>query len=210
MMEYNEKQVAIMEKAEKLFAEKGFAGTSVRDIADEAGVNLAMISYYFGSKEKLLENIFRFRGENITLQLETMLQNKIMTSLEKVDQMIDRYVERIMDQQSFYKIMMREQIAKNYGPMHKQIRQLITKNQELIRQLIEEGQMKGEFKKNIDVPLMMAVLIGTTGHMISTQHFYRELNGMQSMTNEKFQAHLRKKLTYHLKSLFKAVLTYEE
>ena len=34
-MEFNEKQIQIMEAAEKLFAEKGFAGTSVRDIADE-------------------------------------------------------------------------------------------------------------------------------------------------------------------------------
>ena len=43
-MEFNEKQVLIMESAEKLFAEKGFAGTSVRDISEEANVNLAMIS----------------------------------------------------------------------------------------------------------------------------------------------------------------------
>ena len=44
-----------MEAAEELFAEKGFSGTSVRDIADAADVNVAMISYYFGSKEKMLE-----------------------------------------------------------------------------------------------------------------------------------------------------------
>ncbi|HNO01068.1 MAG TPA: TetR family transcriptional regulator, partial [Chitinophagaceae bacterium] len=43
-----------MKKAEKLFAEKGYNGTSVRDIAEKAGINLAMVSYYFGSKEKLL------------------------------------------------------------------------------------------------------------------------------------------------------------
>ena len=43
-MEYNEKQIQIMEAAEELFAEQGFAGTSVRDIAEKAGVNLAMIS----------------------------------------------------------------------------------------------------------------------------------------------------------------------
>ena len=62
-MEYSEKQVQIMEAAEKLFAEKGFNGTSVRDIAETADVNLAMISYYFGSKDKLLEAMFTYRGE---------------------------------------------------------------------------------------------------------------------------------------------------
>ena len=57
-MEYNAKQMQIINVAEKLFAEKGFAATSVRDIANEADVNVSMISYYFGSKEKLAEALF--------------------------------------------------------------------------------------------------------------------------------------------------------
>ena len=61
-MDYSEKQVQIMEIAETLFAEKGFNGTSVRDIAEKAHVNLAMVSYYFGSKDKLLEALFSYRG----------------------------------------------------------------------------------------------------------------------------------------------------
>jgi AcrR family transcriptional regulator len=54
-MEFTDKQIQIIDIAERLFAERGFDGTSVRDIADEAGINVAMISYYFGSKEKLME-----------------------------------------------------------------------------------------------------------------------------------------------------------
>ena len=49
-----------MEAAETLFAAKGFNGTSVLDISETAGVNLAMISYYFGSKKKLFEAMFVF------------------------------------------------------------------------------------------------------------------------------------------------------
>ena len=52
MTEFNEKQLEILQVAEQLFAEEGFDGTSVRDIAKKANVNIAMISYYFGSKEK--------------------------------------------------------------------------------------------------------------------------------------------------------------
>ena len=60
------------------------------------------------------------------------------------------------------------------------------------------------------MPLMMATLIGTTSHLVTTQHYYRELNNLQSMPDEEFQNHLKKKLSHHLKSLFKAILTYEE
>ena len=209
-MEYSEKQVQIMEAAEKLFAEKGFDGTSVRDIAEEAGVNLAMISYYFGSKEKLMENLFKYRGEFIKLQLESMLQNKELDSLEKMYSLIDQYIDKIMKQQCFHRIMAREQMVNSTRSyIQTDIYRFKKENQELISRLIQEGQKKGEFKKNIDVPLMMATLIGTASSLVTTQHYYREINNLQSLPDEEFQKHIKKKLSHHLKSLFKAILTYE-
>lgn len=50
-MDYNQKQVQIFEVAERLFAENGYDGTSIRSIAKQADINIAMISYYFGLKE---------------------------------------------------------------------------------------------------------------------------------------------------------------
>ena len=44
-MELNEKQIKILEVAEKMFAENGYDGTSIRAIAKEADINIAMISY---------------------------------------------------------------------------------------------------------------------------------------------------------------------
>ncbi len=49
----------ILECAERLFATKGYDAASIRDITNEAGVNLASIHYYFGSKEKLLEELLK-------------------------------------------------------------------------------------------------------------------------------------------------------
>lgn len=46
-----------MESAERLFAERGYAGTSLRQIIAEAHVNLAAIHYHFGSKEELLDQL---------------------------------------------------------------------------------------------------------------------------------------------------------
>lgn len=47
----------ILETAVKLFAKKGFAGVGMRELAEDAGVNLAMINYFFGSKKDLLKVI---------------------------------------------------------------------------------------------------------------------------------------------------------
>jgi len=209
-MEYNDKQVQIMETAEILFAEKGFNGTSVRDIAEKANVNLAMISYYFGSKDKLLEALFGYRGEIYKMKLESMIGNNEMTSLEKMNTLIDHYIDKIMQQQCFSRIMVREQVLNHTGNTAELIFQMKKRNQELISKLIHQGQKRGEFKKSIDIPLMMATLIGTANHLIATQHYYKELNNLQSMSDEDFQKHLKKKLSQHLKKLFKAILTNDE
>jgi len=206
---YSEKQILIMEAAEELFAEKGFDATPVRDVAKKAGVNLAMISYYFGSKEKMMESLFKYRGEFIKLQLENMLQNKEMTSLQKVYTLIDNHIDRTMNQQCFYKIMAREQMVHLKGATTRIIQELKKTNQDLVRQLIAEGQKRGEFKRSIDVPLMMATLIGTTNHLVTTQHYYRKLNNLEALSDEEFQKHITKKLSNHLKSLFKAALIYD-
>lgn len=208
-MEYNEKQLQIMEASEALFADQGFNGTSVRDISEKANVNLAMVSYYFGSKEKLLEAIFQYRGEIAKLKLESIIQKPGLSSLDKVNLLIDHYIDKVMNQQCFYRIMAREQVLNATGPIAELILQMKRRNHDLISKLVQEGQKKGEFKKNIDVPLMITTMIGTANHLITSKHYYKELSNLQSLSEEEYQKHLRKKLSQHLKQLFKIILTHE-
>ncbi len=208
-MEYNEKQIQIMEAAEELFAEQGFAGTSVRDIAEKAGVNLAMISYYFGSKEKLMEAMFDYRGQYMQLQLQSLLQTKELSPMQKFEKLIDEYIDRITKKQCFHQIMVREQMANREGPIARQIFQLKQSNQALIGQLIQEGQKKGDFKKNVDASFLMMTLVGTTSQLMTAQHYYREANNLQSLSGEEFDKHIKKKLSNYLKTIFKAILTHE-
>ena len=51
----------ILDVAERLFADRGFHATPLRDITSEAGVNLASVNYHFGSKEALLEAVLERR-----------------------------------------------------------------------------------------------------------------------------------------------------
>lgn len=56
----------ILDTAERLFAGAGYAATSFRDIASEAQVNPALISYYFGSKRALFDAVYKRRGKELT------------------------------------------------------------------------------------------------------------------------------------------------
>jgi AcrR family transcriptional regulator len=198
-----------MEAAEKLFAEQGFDGTSVRDIAEAAQVNLAMISYYFGSKEKLMEAMFHHKGSDFKIQMENILQNKNLSPIQKVEKLIDDYIERIFRKQCFHKILTREQLTNSSSAIVEQIYQLKQRNYSLIKQLIQEGQKAGDFKKNIDISFLMMTLTGTTSQLVNTQFYYRKINNLVSMPGEEFEKLIKKKLSNYLKNVFKAILTYE-
>ena len=208
-MDYSEKQAQIMETAEQLFADQGFNGTSVRDIAEKAGVNLAMISYYFGSKEKLLEAIFDNRGKKAKLTLEDIVQKPGHTSLQKVYLLIDHYIEKIMNQQCFHRILAREQVLNNTDAISKLILEMKKRNLEIIRRLIEEGQKNGEFRKNVNIPLMVSTMVGTASNVVTSKFYYRELSNLQHLSDDEYQQYIRKQLSQHLKSLFKIMLTDE-
>ncbi|SQA78847.1 Rut operon repressor [Capnocytophaga ochracea] len=82
--------------ARKVFHQKGFAGTRTRDIAEEAGINHAMLNYYFRSKEKLFEMVMMetmaqfFKGVNL------MLNDESTSLYEKIDLIVSNYVDLLL------------------------------------------------------------------------------------------------------------------
>ena len=104
MSDFNDKQIQILQVAEELFAAKGFDGTSIREIAKKANINIAMVSYYFGSKEKLLEALIIFRTSDLKMQLENLYIEEL-APMEKVEKLIDLYIKRLNQNRHMYKIL---------------------------------------------------------------------------------------------------------
>lgn len=81
--------------ARTVFHKKGFAATRTRDIAEEAGINLALLNYYFRSKEKLF-NMIMFETLFNFMQNMAMVLNDDKSSLEqKVTTITSNYIDLI-------------------------------------------------------------------------------------------------------------------
>jgi AcrR family transcriptional regulator len=77
----------ILGAAESLFAQRGFDGASLRQLTTAAGVNLAAVNYHFGSKEKLVEQIFRRRLDalnNSRLEALALIAGHTDTTIDDV------------------------------------------------------------------------------------------------------------------------------
>lgn len=82
-------ELKIKEAARRIFLEKGFAGCSSRDIASEAGVNVALVNYYFRSKTKLFELIFHDEFENFFSSMIIAFSNPKLSLKEKLEIFIE-------------------------------------------------------------------------------------------------------------------------
>ncbi|MBF0675959.1 TetR/AcrR family transcriptional regulator [Pseudomonas sp.] len=86
----------ILDAAEQLFAEKGFAETSLRLITSKAGVNLAAVNYHFGSKKALIQAVFsRFLGP-FSASLERELDRRQAKPEHKAT--LEELLEMLLDQ----------------------------------------------------------------------------------------------------------------
>lgn len=203
------KQKQLLDTAEMLFSRKGFDGTSVRDIAEAACINTAMISYYFGSKEKLMEEIFERKSLNIREKVDKLLQDETLDPFQKMYSLVDEYIDGILGSKRFHRILLCEQIINQNPSIIQLVEKMKTRNSECINDLIRLGQKKGLFKKNIDIPMMANTLVGTVSHMLINIDFYKKYHHLGSLKDDEFERIVKKKLSIHIKNIYKAILTHE-
>ncbi len=86
----------IKEAARKLFTQKGFAATKTRDIAAKAGINLALLNYYFRSKEKLFEIIMLENMEQFIRGVALIMLDEKASVQEKIEKLISMYIDMLL------------------------------------------------------------------------------------------------------------------
>ncbi|HNP47439.1 MAG TPA: TetR family transcriptional regulator [Bacteroidia bacterium] len=153
------KREQILEVAEELIAENGFEATSVRSLASKAGINVAMISYYFGSKEKLFEALVEYRAGFLREKFQT-LNKEVEDPLLRMEQMIDAYVDRIFSHHRFHRILHRQMMSTKSTVSNENILNILLKNAGEVKKMIQDGEQKKVFRK-VDIEFTIAMLIGT-------------------------------------------------
>ncbi len=83
----------ILGAAEELFAQFGFAGTSLRQVTSRADVNIAAVNYHFGSKENLVNEVFRRRMDDMSEQRLARLREAQETSPGELEPILAAFIQ---------------------------------------------------------------------------------------------------------------------
>lgn len=88
----------IRQAALKLFTKRGYAATRTRDISEEAGINLALLNYYYRSKEKLFDLVMSEILQNFFKGMTLILNDEDTSLEEKIDIFVSRYTTLLKQQ----------------------------------------------------------------------------------------------------------------
>jgi len=172
-------QERLLDAAEGLFCENGFAGTSVREIAAAAKCNLASVNYYFGGKEKLYVEVWRrhilvLRDNQIASIERVMSENQGKPCLEDLlKAFAETFIGSLVDETEsgcFTKLMTREMLDRHLPPnmfVDEMIRPTLSAMQKALGKTCPELQQS-------QVPLMVFSVVGQLIHVIRVRTMFKQ------------------------------------
>ncbi|GAB4498242.1 MAG: TetR family transcriptional regulator [Saprospiraceae bacterium] len=194
----------MLEIAEQLFSKHGFEAVSVRQLAAEAGVNSAMVSYHFKSKDGLLRALIQERFPRTREQIDEIANNSALDPMGKLLAAVDMYAEKFFDSHAFHRIIMRE-MSLSQRPEHvKSIIDHFAYILGVIRGFISDGQKQGFFRP-VDIELTLATVFGSFSTLIGQGSLMCMMLGEDCEDNI-YSEKSRTRFTAHLKELLRILL----
>lgn len=182
----------LLKAARKLFADKGLAATSIRDLAHEAGVNVAAVNYHFGDKEQLYLETLRFcyrTCASLNERGNQILQSAIDEGTQQaaLDGIRD-YIRELMhalffteDARLQAKLMFRE-MSDPTPALEVIVKEFIAPKRELLCRLISQANPALRYDENLT--LYAASIMGQILYYRTSLHVFLRLYESEEMTPE--------------------------
>ncbi|TWR23950.1 TetR/AcrR family transcriptional regulator [Mucilaginibacter achroorhodeus] len=204
-----DKKDHILDVAERVFAEQGYDGASTRMISGEAGVNMAMLNYYFGSKEGVFLAIFERRISAFQSTLLGISNDSGLDPWARLSQFVDKYLDKVINNNCFHIMLNREVSKSKKTELTDKITTIIMRNVHVFKDIIEDGIKTGAFNKDADRELLIATMFGTKNYIVNTPHISSAILGYDVMDTKMQEDKLKPRLKNYMKTLLKAYLMNE-
>jgi AcrR family transcriptional regulator len=155
-----------------LFAEKGYASTSVREIVSAAGVSKPVLYYYFESKEGLFQAILDWAAQEQETILEEALQAP-GTALERILHLYRGIYQGLMENRQLFKLINHLFFGPPQGAPSYDIERFHRRMMEVIKEIYLEGLKQGEVRA-IDPEEATLLVLGVTDYCFHLDYLHPE------------------------------------
>jgi len=167
---------------------------------------MAMLNYYFGSKEGLFLAIFERKIASFQTLLQNIGSDESITSWDKLSKCIDNYVDRIIVNNCFQKLINRELTMNKRWELTDKITQILMVNVIEIKKILDEGVKNKTFAKDIDGEMVIATIFGTKNYIINTPHISSLILGHDIRDEKYLEEELKPRVKIYMKRLLQAYL----
>ena len=204
-----DKKDHILDVAERVFSEMGFDGSSTRMISGEAGVNMAMLNYYFGSKEGLFLAVIERKITYFQNILQILGNDESISSWGKIESYIEIYGDRVVNNNCFQKLLYQELTMNRRTELAEKIRTILMKSVSELFRIMQEGIDNGEFRKDTDMQMVVSTLYGTKNFILNTPLMSSTMLGIDIQDEKVLEEQFKPRIKKYLKNLLKAYLVNE-
>ena len=158
-------QEKIIKAARTVFTKKGYSATRTRDIAEESGLNLALINYHFQSKDNLFKIVILEKFEVLFGMISPILSDVEISLEEKIESLVSNYTKLLLDNENL-PIFVLNELKSN-----EQIFEEVLQNARMLSQPIIEKQLKERGFKISTINFIMNIVSLTLFPFISKPLF---------------------------------------
>lgn len=179
----------MLDSALKLFAAQGIAATNLRDIARAAGVTPALLHYYFGSKDRVVDTVIGERLMPVVGELRAMLLHDSGDSAQLIAGFV-RATFTLLDRHPWFPPLWAREVLCEGGAL----RELLVKRiaplvpQQLSRQF-SAAQQRGELNPDLDPRLLVVSLVGLTLFTAASAPIWRTIYRADDVDTEALRLH---------------------
>ena len=207
--EKTDKKDHILDVAERVFSEHGFDGASTRLISGEASVNMAMLNYYFGSKEGLFLAVIERKITTFQDILQNIGDDDSISAWGKVEKYVELYSEKVVTNNCFQKLLYQEMAMNRRNELAEKIRNILMVNVFKLKKILQEGIDKGEFNPDVDAEMVIASLYGTKNYVLNMPLMTNAMLGYDIEDEKLLEEKFKPRLKSYMKSLLKSYLQNE-
>lgn len=165
-------RAALLEAGASAFAVQGIDGATLEGIAADAGVNKAMIAYYFGDKAGLFQAVLEEAVDFILVRVARDVE-PLDDPAEQLGTFI-RALAEMMAARPFFPSMMLRDFQSGRFQQDPALVSRLMKFSETTRRILSEGEARGQFRPT-DHHMMHLTIVGTLSYYVASQRFRDEL-----------------------------------
>ena len=157
---FSERQAEIIEKSIGIIANKGIQGLTIKNLSKEIGISEPAIYRHFESKTAILIAILD-TFEDMSTLMGGLAKNSADTAPDKIAFIFSRMTDVFIETPALVSVIFAEEIFKNEIILKDKITSILNKNEDTIESIIQNGQQKGEVRKDLSYQNLALIIMGS-------------------------------------------------